>query len=31
VRAGAPLVEPDGRTYYTNDARGYTDYPALRA
>ena len=31
VRAGAALVEPDGRTLYTQDARGYTDYPALAA
>jgi N-ethylmaleimide reductase len=29
VRTGAPLVKPDPRTFYTNDARGYSDYPAL--
>ena len=28
---GAALVEPDGRTLYTQDAQGYTDYPALAA
>jgi len=27
LRAGVPLVEPDGGTFYTNDAKGYTDYP----
>jgi hypothetical protein len=31
VKAGAALVEPDGRTLYTQDAQGYTDYPALAA
>jgi hypothetical protein len=31
VRTGAPLVKPDPRTFYTNDARGYSDYPALAA
>ena len=31
VRAGAALVEPDGRTFYTQDAHGYTDYPAMTA
>ncbi len=29
VHAGAPLAKPDPRTFYTNDARGYSDYPAL--
>ena len=29
VHVGAPLVEPDGKTLYTQDAHGYTDYPAL--
>ena len=29
VRAGAPLVEPDARFFYSPGARGYTDYPAL--
>src|ERR1043165_4921068 len=27
VRAGAPLVEPDSGTFYTHDAKGYTDSP----
>lgn len=27
VRAGIPLVEPDGTTLYSPGARGYTDYP----
>ena len=31
VKTGAALVEPDGRTLYTQDAQGYTDYPALAA
>ena len=31
VRAGATLVEPDGRTFYTQDAHGYTDYPTMTA
>jgi hypothetical protein len=31
VKSGAPLVEPDERTFYTHDARGYTDYPTLSA
>ena len=26
---GAPLNEPDMATFYTHDAQGYTDYPAL--
>lgn len=29
VAAGAPLVEPNPRTFYTHDAAGYTDYPRL--
>ena len=29
VRAGAPLVEPDARFFYSPGAKGYTDYPAL--
>ena len=29
VRTSAALVEPDARTFYSNDARGYTDYPTL--
>ncbi len=31
VKAGQPLVEPDASTFYTNDAKGYTDYPTLAA
>jgi N-ethylmaleimide reductase len=31
VTAGATLVEPDGNTLYTQDARGYTDYPVMAA
>jgi N-ethylmaleimide reductase len=27
VKVGAPLVEPDSGTFYTHDAKGYTDYP----
>ena len=30
VKAGVPLVEPDARTFYSHDARGYTDYPPMR-
>jgi N-ethylmaleimide reductase len=30
-RQGAAVVEPDTATYYTHDAKGYTDYPALAA
>ena len=26
-RLGAPLNEPDFETFYTHDAKGYTDYP----
>lgn len=29
LAAGAPLVEPNPRTFYTHDAVGYTDYPRL--
>jgi 2,4-dienoyl-CoA reductase-like NADH-dependent reductase (Old Yellow Enzyme family) len=29
--AGAPLNEPNSKTFYTEGAPGYTDYPALRA
>jgi N-ethylmaleimide reductase len=29
VRAGAAFAEPDAGTFYTQDARGYTDYPTL--
>ncbi len=28
-RSGAPLNEPDPSTFYTRDAKGYTDYPTL--
>ena len=31
LKAGVPLVEPNAGTFYTNDAQGYTDYPALSA
>ncbi|MEO6244001.1 MAG: alkene reductase [Opitutaceae bacterium] len=31
VRAGAPLVEPDAKTFYSPGARGYTDYPTMTA
>ena len=31
VQSGSALVEPDARTFYTQDARGYTDYPRLQA
>ena len=29
LQLGAPLNEPDQRTFYGGDARGYTDYPSL--
>lgn len=29
LREGAPLNEPDKRTFYGGDHRGYTDYPLL--
>jgi len=31
VRTGSTFVEPDARTFYTQDAHGYTDYPTLTA
>jgi N-ethylmaleimide reductase len=31
VKAGVALAEPDARTFYTHDARGYTDYPSMQA
>jgi len=31
VRAGAPLIEPDAKTFYSPGARGYTDYLAMAA
>lgn len=30
-RTGAPLNKPDHATFYGGDAKGYTDYPFLRA
>lgn len=30
IKFGAALAEPDGATFYTADARGYTDYPSSR-
>jgi len=29
MKAGAALNSPDADTFYTADAKGYTDYPAL--
>jgi len=29
LAAGVALVEPDARTFYSNDAEGYTDYPTM--
>lgn len=29
IREGAPLATPDPSSFYTPDAKGYTDYPAL--
>jgi N-ethylmaleimide reductase len=29
VRAGAALVEPEAKTFYSPGARGYTDYPPM--
>ncbi|HEX9227434.1 MAG TPA: alkene reductase, partial [Arthrobacter sp.] len=29
-REGLPTNEPDPATYYTEDAKGYTDYPAYQ-
>ncbi|MBX3713891.1 MAG: alkene reductase [Lysobacter sp.] len=31
IRDGAPLAEPDQATFYTWDAKGYTDYPRYAA
>ena len=31
VQAGVALVEPGARTFYTQDALGYTDYPVMTA
>ena len=31
VAKGIALVEPDPSTFYTNGAKGYTDYPAATA
>ena len=31
MRSGAALAAPDPATFYTADAKGYTDYPALAA
>lgn len=31
IQAGIPLVEPDASTFYTQEARGYTDYPPMAA
>lgn len=30
VQVGATLTEPDQATFYTQDAKGYTDYPPLK-
>lgn len=30
-RANAPLAEADRSTFYTGDAKGYTDYPRFAA
>ena len=29
LRVGAVLAEPDASTFYSHDARGYTDYPTM--
>ena len=29
LRAGVALAEPDARTFYSQDAKGYTDYPTM--
>ncbi len=29
VKAGVALVEPDQSTFYSHDAKGYTDYPTM--
>ena len=31
IEASVPFVEPDVGTFYTQDAKGYTDYPSLKA
>jgi 2,4-dienoyl-CoA reductase-like NADH-dependent reductase (Old Yellow Enzyme family) len=31
LKAGAPLAEPRQELFYTADAEGYSDYPALAA
>jgi len=31
LRKNAPLNEPDRKTFYGGGAKGYTDYPALKA
>jgi len=31
IKVGAGLVEPDASTFYSHEAKGYTDYPALSA
>lgn len=31
IKAGAELNEPDPDTFYTSDAKGYTDYPFMKA
>jgi N-ethylmaleimide reductase len=31
IQTGMPLVEPDASTFYTQEAKGYTDYPSLVA
>jgi N-ethylmaleimide reductase len=29
IKAGKPLSKPDGSTFYTHEAAGYTDYPTM--
>jgi N-ethylmaleimide reductase len=29
LKAGIALVEPDSSTFYSHDAKGYTDYPTM--
>jgi N-ethylmaleimide reductase len=29
LKAGVALIEPDSRTFYSHDAKGYTDYPVM--
>jgi N-ethylmaleimide reductase len=31
LQAGVALAEPDARTFYTQDAHGYTDYATMAA